>query len=49
MSITDKKKALSSPKYSIKEHHDEKTDHNNRETTNIHEIPIEKVCKTTHS
>jgi hypothetical protein len=43
MSIIDKKKALSSPKYSIKEHHDEKTDDNNIEKKNIDEIPIKEV------
>ncbi len=43
MSTIDKKKALSSPKYSLKEHHDEKTDDNNREKKNIDEISIEEV------
>ncbi len=43
MSTVDKKKALSSPKYSMQEHHDEMTDNNNRDTKNISEISIEKV------
>ncbi len=45
MSTIDKKKvaALSSPKHSIKEHYDELTDDNNRETKTIDEIPIEEV------
>jgi len=46
MSTIDKRKALSSSKYSIKEHHDDKTDDNNREKKdNIDEILIEEVCK----
>jgi hypothetical protein len=46
MSTIDKRKALSSSKYSIKEHHDDKTDDNNREKkTNMDEILIEEVCK----
>ena len=46
MSTTDKKKALSSPKYSMREHHDEKTDDNNREMKPIDDIPMEEVFKT---
>jgi hypothetical protein len=46
MSIIDKRKPSFSPKHSIKEHHDEKTDDNNREKKNdINEIPIEEVFK----
>ncbi|CAF0753654.1 unnamed protein product [Rotaria sp. Silwood1] len=44
MSTVNKKKGSSSPKHSIKEHHDEITDGNNREKNlNTDEIPIEEI------
>lgn len=45
MSTIDKKKASSSLKHLIKEHHDEETNDNNKEKTNTDEIHIEEVFR----
>ncbi|CAF1505596.1 unnamed protein product [Rotaria magnacalcarata] len=47
MSITSKKKVSASPQHSMKEHHDQKTDDNNREKAfEIDKISIEEIHTT---
>lgn len=46
MSITKKKKSLSSPQHSIKEHQDETIDNDNKaEIIDSGKIPVEEVLK----